>query len=81
MKHKLNNTSRSKGNQGMKFGQLTEYKMRNIFLEKPYTKYRRETILTPLPKKSKLSISLNQYFKVLYILFQLFAMFRTIESD
>ena len=27
----------------MKFGQLKEYKMKNIFLEKPYTKYGEET--------------------------------------
>ena len=30
--------SRSKGNQTMRFGQLTEYNMRNIFLEKSHTK-------------------------------------------
>ena len=29
--------SRNKGNQTIKFGQLIEYKMRNIFLEKWYT--------------------------------------------
>ena len=32
--HVLPNISRSKGNQTMKFGQLTEYNMRIIFLEK-----------------------------------------------
>ena len=31
--HILPNISRSKGNQIMKFGQLTEYNMRNIFSE------------------------------------------------
>ena len=36
--HILPNISRSKGNQAMKTGQLIEYNMRNIFLEKPYTK-------------------------------------------
>ena len=36
--HILPNISRSKGNQTMKFGQLIEYNMRNIFLEKSYTK-------------------------------------------
>ena len=36
--------SRSKDNQEMKFGQLIECNMRNIFLEKSYTKYRGETI-------------------------------------
>ena len=36
--------SRSKGNQTTKFGQLTEYNMRNIFLEKLCTKRGKETI-------------------------------------
>ena len=31
--------SRSKSNQVVKFGQLIEYIMRNIFLEKSYTKF------------------------------------------
>ena len=32
----------------MKFGQLLEYNMRNIFVEKSYTKYAGETIPTNL---------------------------------
>ena len=44
----------------MKFGQLTEHNMRNIFVEKPYTECAGETIPKPLSKKSKLSISLDQ---------------------
>ena len=32
--HLLPNVSRSKGNQTMKFGQLLEYNMKNIFLGK-----------------------------------------------
>ena len=55
----LPNISRSKGNQAMKFGQLIEYKLRNIFV-KSYTKCAGETIPRPLSKKSKLSISLDQ---------------------
>ena len=35
----FSNISRSKGNQEMKFGPLIEYNMRNIFVEKSYTKY------------------------------------------
>ena len=65
----------------MKFGQLIECNMRNIFLEKSYTKCGGETIPRPFSKKSKLSISLDQYSKVLYILFLLFAKLSTIESD
>ena len=55
-------------NQIVKFGQLIKY-MRNIFLEKLYTKCVEETISRPFPKKSKLNISLDQWSKVLYSLF------------
>ena len=48
----------------MKFGQLLEYNMRNIFAEKPYTKCAGETIPTRFSKKSKLTMSLYQYCKV-----------------
>ena len=34
--HVLANISRSKGNQTMKFGQLIEHNMRNIFIGKSY---------------------------------------------
>ena len=57
--HILPNILRSKGNKTMKFGQLIEYIMRNIFLEKSSTKVGGETITRPFSKKSKLSISLN----------------------
>ena len=65
----------------MKYVQLIEYNLRNYFLEKSYKKCGGETIPRPFFKKSKLSISLDQYSKVLYILFLLFAKLRTIESD
>ena len=51
--------SRSNDNQAMKTGQLLEYNLINIFLEKSYTKCGRETILRPFSKKSKLGISLE----------------------
>ena len=70
--------SRSKGNQGMKLGLLIDYNLRNIFLEKSYTKYGGETISRPFYEKSKLTISLDQYFKVLYSLFLLYANMRVI---
>ena len=44
----------------MKFGQLIEYNIRNIFVEKSYTKCGEETIPRPFSKKSKLSLSLDQ---------------------
>ena len=52
--------SRSKGNQTMKFGQLIECNMRNIFLEKSYTKCGGKTRPRPFSEKLKLSISLDQ---------------------
>ena len=39
----------------MKFGQLKEYNMRNIFVEKSYTKRARETIPRLSSKISKLN--------------------------
>ena len=46
----LPNISKSKGNQSMKFGQLIEYNMRNLFVEKSNTKWDEETIPRPLTK-------------------------------
>ena len=57
--HILSNISRSKDNQTMKFGQLIEYNMRNIFRETSY-KIRRRNYSQTLFLKSKLSISLDQ---------------------
>ena len=42
--HILTDISRSKNNQAVKSGQLIEYNIRNIFLEKLYTKCPGETI-------------------------------------
>ena len=63
----------------MKFGQLIEYNLINIFLEESYTKCGGETIPRSFFKKSKLIISLDQYYKTLYILFSLFDKLRAIE--
>ena len=43
----------------MKFGQLIEYNMKNIFLEKSYTSYSEEGSPRPFYKKSKLGIFLD----------------------
>ena len=56
-----------------------EYNMRNIFFEKSYTKYGEEIIPKLFSKKSELSKSLNQQFKVLYTLFLLHIKLRAIE--
>ena len=58
--HILPNISRSKGSQTMKFSQLIEYNMKNIFLEKSYTKCGEETIPRSFFKKSKFNIYLDQ---------------------
>ena len=53
--HILFNISRSKDNQTMKFGQLIKYNMKNIFIEKSYTKFAKcggETIPWPFSKNS-----------------------------
>ena len=47
----LPNISKSKSNQAMKFGQLIKYNMRNIFLEKSYTKCGGEVVLQTLYTK------------------------------
>ena len=65
----------------MKPGPLIENNLRNIFLEKSYKKCGGESIPRPFSKKSKLRISLDQYSKVLYILFLLFGKLKTIELD
>ena len=48
----------------MKFGQLIEQNMRNIILDKPYTKRGGETVHRPYSEKSKSSISLDQHSNV-----------------
>ena len=76
--HILPNISKNKGKTQV-MEQKMEYKMRNISLEKSYTKRGRKTISRPFSKKSKLSISLNQYSKFLYSLFLLYAKLRAIK--
>ena len=56
----LPNILRNKDNQAMKFGQLREYKMKNIFFEKPCTNWGGETSPRPFSEKLELSISLDQ---------------------
>ena len=76
--HILINISSSKANQAMKFVQLIEYNLRNIFCEKSYTKCGGEAIHRPFPKKSKLSMSLDQQSKTLYNLFLMYTKLKTI---
>ena len=62
----------------MKFGQLVECDMKNIFLEKSYTKFGGETSSKPFSEKLELTISLDQWSKVLYSLFLLYDKLRAI---
>ena len=71
-------SSRSKGNQAIKFGQLMECNIRNIFLEKSCTKCGEEISPRPIPEESKLNISLDQ---VLYSLPLLYDKLRSIEIE
>ena len=76
--HILSNTLRIKANNAVKFAQLIECSMRNIFLEKSYTEFSEETIPRPFSKESILSISLDQQSKVSYGQFVLYAKLRAI---
>ena len=58
----LPNISWGKCSQTVKFGQLIEYNVRNIFPEKSYKKFG-ETSCRPFPKTSNLGISLDQQFE------------------
>ena len=51
------NILRNNDNQAIKFGQLREYNMKNIFLKKSYRKCGGETSPRPFSEKPKLSIS------------------------
>ena len=75
----LPNISRSKCNRTIKFAQLIEYNMENIFLKKSYTKCGGEIITIPFSNKLKLILSPDQQSKVLYSLFLLYAKLRAIK--
>ena len=77
--HILSNISGNKGNKIMKFGNSIGCNMRNIYLEKSYTKYDGKTIPRLISKNLKLSVSLHQKSKVLYSLFLLYVKLGTIE--
>ena len=69
---------RSKGSQKI-FGQLIEDNMRNIFLEKLYTKCCRETSPKPFSEKLNLSVSPDEWPKILQSLFLFYAKLRAIK--
>ena len=67
--HVLPNILRNRDNQAMKFGHLREYNMKNILLEKPYTKCGGETSPRRFSEKLILSISLDQQSEFSFSLF------------
>ena len=67
--HILHSIWRSKCNQAKKLGQLIEYNMKNIFLEKKHAQNMVETIPRFFIKKSKLSISLDQWSNIYTVCF------------
>ena len=67
------------GSRTIKFGQLIEYNMRKIFLEKSSTKCGGETSPRLFSGKLKLSISLDQQSKTLYSLFSLHPKLRAMK--
>ena len=58
--HMLPNISNTIGNQRIKFGQLAEYNTKNIFLKNDTQDVVEKLFSDSFPKKSKLSISLDQ---------------------
>ena len=59
--HIFPNISRSGGKQTMKFGQLIEYNMRNIFFLENHAQNKAEKLFPdPFLKTSKLSVILDQ---------------------
>ena len=49
----------------MKFGQVTEYNVRNVFLQKFYTKCGGKAIPRPFYRNSNLSITVDQQSEML----------------
>ena len=79
----LSNISRSKGNQEMKFCQLIEYNMGNVFLEISYIKCHGEASPRPYDIRSKLTICLDQQseiYKVIFIVCSSWGLPKCIET-
>ena len=65
--HILPNISRSKGKLTMKFDQVIQYNLRNIFVEKAYTKCAGETIPRPLSLLEGMPVLFLIYFYQIHI--------------
>ena len=77
--HILPNASINKGNQTIRFGLLREYITWETLFLKNHTQDVVEKLPCPFSKKSKFSLSLDQYSEALYRLFLLDVKLRAIE--
>ena len=66
------NISRNKEKQALKFGQLLEYKIRNVFIAKSYNKMWWRNYCQTFKKKKKLRISLDEVHKFVFSFFPLY---------
>ena len=69
--HILSNIWRSKDSKGKKYGQFTEYNMKNNFLQKSYKECGEEANSRPFYNYSKLRVSLDRQLLCSYIVIQL----------
>ena len=69
--HILSNIWRSKDSKGKKYGQFTEYNMKNNFLQKSYKECGEEANSRPFYNYSKLRASLDRQLLCSYIVIQL----------
>ena len=69
--HILSNIWRSKDSKGKKYGQFTEYNMKNNFLQKSYKECGEEANSKPFYNYSKLRVSLDRQLLCSYIVIQL----------
>ena len=77
------NISRSKDNQTMKFGQLLEYNIRNIFLGKSHTKCDGEAIPRPLSKnrnRTYLCVNSLKFYPISFYCMPSWAISQNIET-
>ena len=81
--HILPSISRIKGNQTMKFGQLIEYNMRNISLEKSYTKCDEKLFPDPFlqnQNRAYLWINILKFYTVCFIFMSSWRLSKYIET-
>ena len=79
--HIFPNILRNKGNQTIKFGQIIEFNMKSIFLEKLYTKNDAETIPIFFSKVFKSLKSISNSLKFYAICFDCMSKLKALKAD